>query len=581
MKNLNFRVIKRYLKPYKKEFTYGIIALLIVNILSVVIPLEVKTIIDQLKNGFSSDFIISKSIWLIFLATCMGLIRLFSRQIVFGIGRKVEVNIRQKLFEHLLIQDPDWVQKKGSGDIISRATSDIENIRRLLGFTVLSLCNIVLAYSLTIPSMFLINKPLTISALMIFPIILGIVSLFGGRMVSQRKAQQESLSKLSDLIQEDLSGISAIKIYAQENAEKNEFNIYNKMYRNSAIKLARTASTLFPLLQGISSISLLILLGLGTTQLENGFITIGGLIALILYVERLVFPTALLGFTLNTFQLGQVSLDRVEEIFQNYPKIVDKTTSKYLSKKVKGFLEAKDLKIKYPDSKYYSLNGINFKIYPGELIAIVGPVGCGKTTLAKSLGRTIEIPDGQLFLDDIDIKNIKLGDLRKNISIVPQEAFLFTSTIFDNLCFGEPKATKKSVRESATQAGLIEDINNFPKGFSTIVGERGITLSGGQRQRTALGRALLVDSSVIVLDDALASVDNKTASIIIEAIRSNNKKTVLMISHQLSVAATCDRVLVMDKGVIVQEGNHKDLITKNGLYKKLWERELANNVIES
>ena len=184
----------------------------------------------------------------------MGLIRLFSRQIVFGIGRKVEVNLRQKLFDHLLIQDPEWIQKKGSGDIISRATSDVENIRRLLGFTVLSLCNIVLAYSFTIPSMFSINKTLTISALMIFPLILGIVSLFGGRMVKQRKAQQESLSKLSDLIQEDLSGISAIKIYAQENAEKKEFNVYNHAYRNSAIKLARTASTLFPLLQGISSI---------------------------------------------------------------------------------------------------------------------------------------------------------------------------------------------------------------------------------------------------------------------------------------------------------------------------------------
>ena len=217
--------------------------------------------------------------------------------------------------------------KKG-GDIISRATSDVENIRRLLGFTVLSLCNIVLAYSFTIPSMFLINKTLTISALLIFPLILGIVSLFGGRMVSQRKAQQESLSKLSDLIQEDLSGISAIKIYAQENAEK-EFDIYNSAYQNSAIKLARTASTLFPLLQGISSISLLILLGLGTYQLESGFISIGGLVALILYVERLVFPTALLGFTLNTFQLGQVSLDRVEEIFQNNPKIVDGTKTKF------------------------------------------------------------------------------------------------------------------------------------------------------------------------------------------------------------------------------------------------------------
>ena len=581
MKNLKLRVIIKYLRPYKKEFLYGAIALLIVNILSVLIPLEVKNIIDQLKGGFSSNFVITKSLWLMFLATCMGLIRLFSRQIVFGIGRKVEVNLRQKLFDHLLIQDPDWIQKKGSGDIISRATSDVENIRRLLGFTVLSLCNIVLAYSLTIPSMLSINTTLTISALMIFPIILLIVSLFGGRMVSQRKIQQESLSKLSDLIQEDLSGISAIKIYAQENAEKKEFNNFNRIYRNSAIKLARTASTLFPLLQGISSISLLILLGLGTYQLENGFITIGGLIALILFVERLVFPTALLGFTLNTFQLGQVSLDRVEEIFENSPNIIDKSKIKYLKKKLNGLIEAKDLKIKYKGSKFNSLNGLNFKIFPGELIAIVGPVGCGKTTLAKSLGRTIDIPDGQLFLDNIDIKDIKLGDLRKNVSIVPQEAFLFTSTISENLKFGEPKATKKLVRESASNAGLINDINNFPQGFKTIVGERGITLSGGQRQRTALGRALLVDSSVIVLDDALASVDNKTAAIIIDEMRDNKNKTILMISHQLSVAATCDRVLVMDKGKIVQEGVHKDLITKKGLYKKLWERELATNKIES
>ncbi len=580
MKNLKLNIIGKYLKPFKKELLIGSIALLIVNILSVIIPLEVKNIIDQLQEGFSRNFIIQKSLWLILLATLMGVIRLSSRQIVFGIGRKVEVKLRQKLFEHLLIQDPDWIQKMGSGDIIARATSDVENVRRLLGFTVLSLCNIILAYSLTIPSMFSINKTLTISSLLIFPIILAIVGSFGGRMVNQRRLQQEALSKLSDLIQEDLSGISAIKIYAQELSEYDQFNKFNKAYRNAAIKLARTASTLFPLLQGISSISLLLLLALGTSQLENGFITIGGLVALILYVERLVFPTALLGFTLNTFQLGQVSLDRIEEIFQSEPKIKNNKSYKKSNKAIKGLIEAKDLKIRYESSKTNALDGIELKILPGELVAIVGPVGCGKTTLAKALGRTIDIPKDQLFIDNIDVKRIDLKYLRKNVAIVPQEAFLFTSTISENLRFGDPKASIDTVKTSASKAGLSEDIINFPKGYNTLVGERGITLSGGQRQRTALGRALLVNAPVIVLDDALASVDNKTASKIIKEIRDNKNKTILMISHQLSVAASCDRVLVMDKGKIIQEGVHKDLIEKDGLYKNLWERELAVKNLE-
>ncbi len=575
MKNSKLNVIKKYLKPFKTELLIGVIALLIVNIFSVVIPLEVKNIIDELQNGFSSKFIISKSLWLITLATIMGIIRLYSRQIVFGIGRKVEVNLRQKLFDHLLIQDPNWVQKIGSGDIIARATSDVENIRRLLGFTVLSLCNIILAYSLTIPSMFLINKTLTISSLMIFPVILAIVGLFGGKMVSQRRLQQEALSKLSDLIQEDLSGISAIKIYGQESSENDQFNKFNKAYRNAAIKLARTASTLFPLLQGISSISLLLLLALGTSQVANGFITIGGLVALILYVERLVFPTALLGFTINTFQLGQVSLDRIEEIFRSQPKIKNINQTIVPNNVLKGSIEARNLIIRYEDSKINALDGINLKIKPGELVAIVGPVGCGKTTLAKALGRTIDIPKKQLFIDNIDIRNLDLNFLRKNISIVPQEAFLFTSTISENIKFGDTKASFNLVKSSADKAGLVDDINNFPMGFETIVGERGITLSGGQRQRTALGRALLVDSPIIVMDDALASVDNKTASLIIKGIRENKNKTIIMISHQLSVAASCERVLVMENGKIIQEGVHKDLVNIDGLYKRLWERELA------
>ena len=581
MNNLKLNIIKKYLKPFKRELLLGAITLLIVNILSVIIPLEVKNIIDQLQDGFSSNFIISKSFLLIILATIMGIIRLSSRQIVFGIGRKVEVKLRQKLFDHLLIQDPDWIQQMGSGDIIARATSDVENVRRLLGFTVLSLCNIILAYSLTIPSMFAINKILTISSLLIFPIILAIVGLFGGKMVNQRRLQQEALSKLSDLIQEDLSGISAIKIYGQESSEYNQFNKFNKAYRNAAINLARTASTLFPLLQGISSVSLLLLLALGTSQLENGFITIGGLVALILYVERLVFPTALLGFTLNTFQLGQVSLDRIEEIFKSEPKIKNDKNYKNSKKTIKGLIEAKNLKIRYENSKANSLDGIDFKILPGELVAIVGPVGCGKTTLAKALGRVIDFPKEQLFIDNTDVRKFDLKYLRSNVAIVPQEAFLFTSTISENLKFGDPKASIKLVKTSARKAGLSEDISNFPKGYNTLVGERGITLSGGQRQRTALGRALLVNAPIVVLDDALASVDNKTASKIIKEIKNDESKTILMISHQLSVAATCDRVIVMDEGKIVQQGLHRDLIESKGLYKKLWERELAVKNIEN
>ena len=580
MNNLKLNIIKKYLKPFKRELLLGAITLLIVNILSVIIPLEVKNIIDQLQDGFSSNFIISKSFLLIILATIMGIIRLSSRQIVFGIGRKVEVKLRQKLFDHLLIQDPDWIQQMGSGDIIARATSDVENVRRLLGFTVLSLCNIILAYSLTIPSMFAINKILTISSLLIFPIILAIVGLFGGKMVNQRRLQQEALSKLSDLIQEDLSGISAIKIYGQESSEYNQFNKFNKAYRNAAINLARTASTLFPLLQGISSVSLLLLLALGTSQLENGFITIGGLVALILYVERLVFPTALLGFTLNTFQLGQVSLNRIEEIFKSEPKIKNDKNYKDSKKTIKGLIEAKNLKIRYENSKANSLDGIDFKILPGELVAIVGPVGCGKTTLAKALGRVIDFPKEQLFIDNTDVRKFDLKYLRSNVAIVPQEAFLFTSTISENLKFGDPKASIKLVKTSARKAGLSDDINNFPKGYNTLVGERGITLSGGQRQRTALGRALLVNAPIVVLDDALASVDNKTASKIIKEIKNDESKTILMISHQLSVAATCDRVIVIDKGKIIQEGVHNELVEKDGLYKNLWERELAVKNLE-
>ena len=581
MAALRLDLIKNYLRPHKKQLLIGALCLIFVNILSVAIPMEVRNIVDDLKKGFTFSDVLNKSTWLILLATVMGITRLISRQLVFGVGRQVEVSLRQKLFDHMLGQDPGWVQTIGTGEVITRATSDLENIRRLLGFTILSLTNTLLAYTFTLPAMLTIDPLLTFFAISVYPVLLGTVGLFGGRMVKQRKKQQEALSELSELIQEDLSGISAIKIYGQEQAEQKAFNKLNIRYRDAAINLARTASTLFPLLQGLSSISLLLLIAIGSGQLSNGSLSVGGLVALILYVERLVFPTALLGFTLNTFQLGQVSLERVEEILNKEPTIKDKDNTVKTSKPILGKLEAKKLSIKYEDSTRKILNEISFKIKPSEIVALVGPVGCGKTTLARALGRMVNIDQGSLFLDDYDITDLKLKELRSYIALVPQEGYLFTETLTENIRYGNPDASLIKVEESAYEARMSDDIKGFPDGFKTLVGERGITLSGGQRQRTALSRALLVDSKIIVLDDALASVDNKTASAILQTIKKQFKKTVLMISHQLSAAAACDRILVMNEGKIVQEGTHQNLINKDGLYKSMWEREKAKEQLQA
>ena len=584
MAALRLDLIGRYLRPHRRTVLLGAIALVVVNVLRVTIPMEVRSVVDELQEGFSYAGVLRQAGWVVLLASTMGVIRLTSRQLIFGVGRQVEVDLRQRLFEHMLRQEPDWIQSKGSGEVISRATSDVENIRRLLGFAILSLTNTLLAYALTLPAMLAIDPWLTLAAVGLYPVMLSTVRLFGGRMMRQKRAQQEELSALSNLIQEDLSGIGAIKIYGQEGAEQQAFATRNRRYRDSAIQLARTQSTLFPLLQGISSLSVLLLLAIGSGQLEAGRLSIGGLVALILYVEQLVFPTALLGFTLNTFQTGQVSLERVEELLKREPEIKDPDPSDVQPQPTaerRGRFEARDLTVQYQGAEQNTLNGLSFCIEPGELVAVVGAVGCGKTTLARAFGRMVPLEPGQLFLDGVDVTQMPLKRLRRDVAIVPQEGFLFTSTLADNLRYGDPEASDQRVELAAEQARLADDVKGFPDGFGTIVGERGITLSGGQRQRTALGRALLMSAPVLVLDDALASVDNNTAAAILDSIRAQDDRTIVMISHQLSAAAACDRILVMENGRIVQQGHHNALIQQPGVYKRLWERQQASQQLDA
>jgi ATP-binding cassette subfamily B protein len=576
-------LIRRYLRPHRRTVLLGMAALLVVNLLSVAIPLLVRRVVDDLQDGFELRDVLAQAALIGALASVMAGVRLISRMLVFGVGRQVEADLKQQIFDHLLRQEPGWVQTTGSGEVISRATSDVENVRRLLGFAVLSLTNTALAYALTLPAMLAIDPWLSLAAVGLYPLMLMVVRLFGGRMMRQQRRQQEALAGLSDLIQEDLSGISAIKIYGQEGTEQAAFAGRNRNYRDAALGLARTRSTLFPLLEGISSISLLLLLALGSGQLASGRLSIGDLVALILYVERLVFPTALLGFTLNTFQTGQVSLERVEQLLLRRPLIESPSEPLAPPARPRGAIEARGLTVRYAGAPRPALVDVSFRLEPGELVAVVGPVGCGKTTLARTLGRMVEIDPGQLFLDGVDVTRLQLNDLRRQVALVPQEGYLFTASLEDNLRYGDPEAPRPRVEQAATEARLAGDIKGFPDGYDTLVGERGITLSGGQRQRTALGRALLLDAPLLVLDDALASVDNTTAAGILRTIRGQGSsgRTVLMISHQLSAAAACDRVLVMEEGRLVQQGHHRELLEQPGTYRRLWAREQASEQLRA
>jgi ATP-binding cassette subfamily B protein len=579
--SLKLGLIARYLRPQRKQLLRGALALLVVNLLGTTLPLLVQRTVNSLKPGFSLGDLLHQALWIALLASAMAGVRLWSRVLVFGAGRQVEILLRQRIFDHLLKQEPGWVQIAGSGEVISRSTSDVENVRRLLGFAVLSLANTALAYAFTLPAMLAIDPWLSLAAIILYPLMLVVVGASGGRMMSQQRQQQQNLAQLSDLIQEDLSGISAIKIYGQEPTEVGAFASLSKRYRDAAIALARTRSTLFPLLEGISSLSLLVLLALGSGQLERGSLTLGGLIALILYIERLVFPTALLGFTLSSFQTGQVSLERVEDLLSREASIQDPIRADELQENSTGAsIEAKDLCVRYPGAGKNSLNKLSFCVKPGELVAVVGPVGSGKTTLARALGRMLEVPSGQLFINGQDITCLKLADLRKQIAMVPQEGYLFSATLAENLCYGDPNAEIVQLERVVQQAQLKADVESFPDRYQTLVGERGITLSGGQRQRSSLARALLVDAPLLVLDDALASVDNRTAAAILQSLTIDLHRTVLFISHQLSAAAACDRVLVIVDGQLVQEGSHRELVGQEGTYRRLWEREKASTDLE-
>lgn len=570
-----------YLRPHWREATLGIIALLIVNGLGVYIPLLIRACVDLLSIEFNLNQLRNLVLQIVLFSSAMWLIRMASRIWLFGVGRQVEFDLKQRIFGHLLTLEPSYFASNTVGDLISRATSDVDNIRRLLGFAVLSIANTIFAYVLTLPVMLSLSVDLTLASLAVYPVMFFLVHLFSNRLRKEQLDVQERLSDMSELIQEDVSGIALIKIYSQEENERRAFAGNTRQLLQANVKLAKSQNTLFPLIRGLATVSSFIIIWMGAIRIVNGSLAIGDFIALLLYVERLVFPTALLGFTITAYQRGEVSIDRLEAILTVTPKIKNASDVIHLPREqVKGELTAKNLSYTYPGSTTAALEDVNFTIAPGETVAIVGAIGSGKSTLANAVPRLLDIEPGQLFLDGVDITKIALADLRSAIAYVPQDSFLFSTTIKNNIRYGDPVSEQQEVEDAAKQAQIHQEISYFPQQYETIVGERGITLSGGQRQRTALARAMLVNAPVLILDDALSSVDNQTATAILRNLSGGTqRKTVVFITHQLSAAAATDRILVMDKGKIVQTGTQVELLQQPGLYRTLWSQHQVEELL--
>jgi ATP-binding cassette subfamily B protein len=587
-----------YLRPHQRMAWLGIGSLLLVNAMGVFLPWYIRMAIDDLAGAAPltnpGSQVVVYALVVLAVATVMMGIRIVSRVWMFGIGRQVEFDLKQSIFEHLLRLPPSYFSTQKAGDIISRVTSDVENVRRLLGFALLSLANTVFAYALTLPAMLVIDVRLSLLALSVYPFMLILVKLTSSRLQKQQLEVQQHLSHMSDLIQEDMNGITLIKVYAQEGHEQGAFDRRNQKLLDANLTLAFTRNWLFPSLIALVGLSLLALLSVGGPLIGSGDLSLGDFSALTLYVERLVFPTALLGFTITAYQRGQVSLDRIEAILGVEPTIQDSPDSTLL-RDPKGHIRAQDLTFTFPGTDKPALDRVSFEIHPGQMVAIVGPIGSGKTTLANAIPHLLEISPQQLWIDGQDVTRLQLGSLRRSIAYVPQESFLFNATVRDNIRYGQPDASDHEVELAAKAARIHDEIQTFPIGYDTLVGERGITLSGGQRQRVALARALLVDLPILILDDSLSSVDNQTALEILANLSQHfgsqnfgaqhygalqQRKTVISISHRLTTIIDSDQILVMKEGQIVESGSHAQLLSQSGLYRYLWDQQKLEEVLQ-
>jgi len=560
-----------YLRRYWKSLAWGGASVLLYNALKILIPIVIGHAVDDMQHGLTREKILHHALLLLGIAACCAVFLYLTRWIIIGASREIEYDIRNDLFSNLERQSAGYYHTHRTGDIMARTTNDLNAVRQLLGPAIMYSANTIIFTAAALPFMLRISPKLTLLAFVPLPIASVLVQYFGARIHRRFERIQAMFSDISAKAQENFSGARLIRAFAQEEAEIASFETANQEYIRRSLLLVRLMAMLWPTLEFVLGLSLMITLFVGGREVIEHRITVGQFTSYNVYMVQLTWPMIAIGWVVNLFQRGTASVVRIDELLKHPPSITDSPTAANIP--IAGDIEFRKLTFAYPGAPPV-LKNIDLKIPAGSSLAIVGPTGSGKSTLVNLIPRIHDAAPGEVLIDQQPIRNFTLEELRRNIGFVPQETFLFSETIRQNIAFGTPDATPEEVEEAATTAHIAAEIREFPRSFETMVGERGVTLSGGQKQRTAIARAVIRDPRILILDDALASVDTYTEERILTGLRQQMQgRTTIFISHRISTARNADQIAVLVNGRIAELGTHDELLSRNGYYTSLFEKQ--------
>lgn len=550
------------------------------DVLAVSLPIVLKFGVDSLTRGFQMRIVMELAAAIVGLAAIKGVFQYWMRVILIGISRDIEYDIRNDLFQRLVELSQDFYSRYRTGDIMARSTNDLNAVRMMLGPGIMYIIETVIMLILSIGVMMQTNARLTLMAFIPAPFVSLAVIFFGRRIHVRFEHIQRIFSDVSSKVQENLSGVRVVRAYAQEQAEIDQFEMLNRGYVRENIGLAKIQGMFQPLLQALIAMTFLIVLWAGGRQLLAGRITIGSFVMFNVYMGMLVWPMIAFGWVINLMQRGTASLNRINELLHERPTICRPVAHVLTASDYEAQIGFQNVHVKFGERA--ALNGINLTIAAGETVAIVGHTGSGKTTLVSLIPRLFDPTSGTVRFGGVDLTRFDPEELRLGIGFVPQETFLFSASLAENIAWGVAAATTEEIRRAAEIAGLAGDIETFPKGLETTIGERGLTLSGGQKQRVAIARAILRNPRVLILDDALSSVDTVTEEKILNALAHLMRdRTTILISHRVSTVQNADRIVVLSHGSIVESGTHQELQRLGGYYAELYQKQLLEEELEA